>query len=406
MRHKSCQLRVVSYLSIHEIEESHWDSINHDKQLFHTHRFIRSVEDAKVEDSKFRYLLFYFKEKLVGTAVLSYFTVSLDLLAVGIIKKMILTVRSIFPGFLKIKILFCGLPVSLGQNNLIVADPRFYPDVFTLLAKEMDDICRLEGIRFQCIKEFLEKDCIMMDGLKDQNFFRANSIPYVSMDIRWDKFENYLRSLRHNYRRAIRLSLKKIGQYKPEFVPYNSTSDFSSSPVLVICDSQTCPPQKFFELYLEVMERTKVKLETFNRAFFENIYKNLQNDIEILAMIKEEEILGVIIFTVYENTMTFLWVGLDYSKRDECDVYFNLVYGIISQAIERGCSKLQLGQTSYWFKHRIGGICIPQYFYMKARSWYIHHVMKRFRFLIFPEIRLKEHKVFREDMLRVTESNL
>jgi predicted N-acyltransferase len=145
-----------------------------------------------------------------------------------------------------------------------------------------------------------------------------------------------------------------------------------------------------------VMERAEVKLETLNQPFFENLYANMKDDIKVLAMVKSKEVLGAAILTISEKTMTFLLVGLDYSRRDQYEVYFNLVYGIISLAIERGSTRLDLGQTSYWLKQRIGGVCIPEYVYIKANRWYAHYGLKTLRSVIFPEMTLLNPRAFRE----------
>ena len=64
--------------------------------------------------------------------------------------------------------------------------------------------------------------------------------------------------------------------------------------------------------------------------------------------------------------MTFLLVGLDYSKNKEYDTYFNIVYRIISLAIEKKCKVLEMGQTSYYLKGRCGGYCEEMYFFIKS----------------------------------------
>jgi predicted N-acyltransferase len=232
-----------------------------------------------------------------------------------------------------------------------------------------------------------------MDGLTEHGFFRGHSIPYVSMDIRWPSFESYLSALRHNYRRPIKLTLKRRGQSRPEIVMDPSSFFPAEMPKLIVDGKQACSPQAFFELYLQVMDRAKVKLETLNRAFFEHLYANM--DVRVLAMIKGEQILGAAILIVDGTTMTFLLVGLDYTKRDEYEIYFNLVYGIISLAIEWGCTKLNLGQTSYWLKQRIGGVCIPEYLYFKANHHLVHSCLRTLRSVIFPETALPVPRVFR-----------
>ena len=72
-------LDVRRFSSIHQVPESVWDGLLDDDHPYRTHRLIRAVEDARVENSRFWYLLFYDGERAVGSAVLSAFTVSLGI---------------------------------------------------------------------------------------------------------------------------------------------------------------------------------------------------------------------------------------------------------------------------------------------------------------------------------------
>ncbi|MCI0692927.1 GNAT family N-acetyltransferase [candidate division KSB1 bacterium] len=363
--------------------------------MFHTHRFIRAIEDARVENSRFWYLLFYQREALVGAAALSAFVVSLDLFVAGILQKLAGSIRRFFPGFLKIKVLFCGLPISIGKHCLAISDLSRSKEIFDLLVREMLEIGRAENLRFMCVKEFLEGELPMVERLAEYKFFRAWSIPYVSMKIRWPDFQSYLAAMRHSYRRQICRSLKKLGQSEPIIHTGTSSGTNGEKPVLILASPKLCTPKQFSGLYLEVMSRAKTKLERLNEAFFENFYKNMSNDFELLAMMKGREILNVALLTVQDKTMTFLLTGIDYSKRDEHNTYCNLLYGIIVRAMQRGCERLDLGQTSYWLKQRLGGECIPQFFYLRAESRLIHFFLKALRPVIFPGMKTPTPRVFR-----------
>ena len=115
-------LTIRQYTSIHQIEPYHWDSILDEKDVFHRHSFIAIVEDSRIENASFYYLLIYDNDKLVATTVLSAFRVSLDLF---ISKNSIVSgLKKLFPNLFAIKILFCGLPASFGQLNLKLREKK------------------------------------------------------------------------------------------------------------------------------------------------------------------------------------------------------------------------------------------------------------------------------------------
>ncbi|HLP57998.1 MAG TPA: GNAT family N-acetyltransferase [Candidatus Deferrimicrobium sp.] len=377
-------ISVKCFPSIHDINESLWNSIVDKGDFFHHYRFVQSIEDAKVENSRCWYLLFYAQNKLVGSAALSAFKISLDLFLSPNAQKFIQWVRKKFPNFFKIKILFCGLPISIGKHNLVIQDPAHRNEILHALVEEMRRICREQEIKYMSVKEFCRDQIQDMDELTAHGFFRAPSLPYVSMPVRWPNFDEYLAALRHKYRRQIKNNLKQM-----------EAASVESVPGLILGDSALCPAEQFHRLYLQVMNQAGVQLETLNQSFFEHLFKNMQEQLEILTYQQHGEVLGAALLYVHDKVMTFLLVGIDYSRRDEFALYFNLIYSILKLAMVRGCQQLDLGQTSYYIKQRIGGLCIPTYFYIKSLSPAVHTCLKIFRRFLFPELVVSTHHVFR-----------
>lgn len=372
-------IKAKRFDSIHDIDESLWNSIISKAQFFHDYRFVQAVEEAKIEESRCWYLLFYDGERLVGSAALSAFKVSLDLFLGRTAQKIIRRLRRWFPNLFRIDILFCGLPISIGKHNLVIGDSSYTEEILNSLAGEMEALSRDHGITYMCVKEFCRDHIRDMDGLTAHGFFRAPSLPYVSMAIRWSNFAEYLAALRYTYRRQIKNNLKKM----------------CAGPGLILGSAAICPANRFYELYLQVMAQAGVQLEILNSAFFEHLFIKMPDQFEILTFQQGGEVLGAALLYSHEKTMTFLLVGINYLRRDEFAVYFNLIYGILKLAMERDCKQLDLGQTSYYIKQRIGGECIPTYFYMRSRSRFIHACLKSFRRLLFPELAVSTHHVFR-----------
>jgi hypothetical protein len=93
--------------------------------------------------------------------------------------------------------------------------------------------------------------------------------------------------------------------------------------------------------------------------------------------------------------MTFLLVGLRYERLATYDVYFNLLAAIVKLAIERGCRRLDLGQTSYYAKQRLGGEGGKIYFYLRSRKRTVRALTWAFQRALFPELALRRQRVFK-----------
>ena len=388
-------IRAVRLRSIFEVDEKIWDAIVPDSAFFHSHRFIRSIEEARVEDADSWYLLFYDGHRLVGSAALSAFRISMDLFTGKAGQALIGFLRKMVPDFLNVPILFCGLPISIGKHNLLIADPALSRDILRALHQEMVDISRAENISFLCVKEFDEDFRPMMDGLVEEGFLCLPSIPYVSLPIRWPSFPAYLDDLRHGYRRQIVRSLKKLGWTEPLIDLGGARHVGSASPRIVLEPANSGAADGFYDLYQEVMKRATVKLETLNREFFRRFFVLTAGELEILSFVAGHEVLAAALLVRHGPTMTFLLVGLRYESLAAYDVYFNLLAAIVKLAIERGCRRLDLGQTSYYAKQRLGGEVGKVCFYLRSRKRTVRVLLKVFKRALFPELAVRRHRVFK-----------
>jgi predicted N-acyltransferase len=369
---QNIELEIRRFSSIHEIPESVWDGLLDDDHPYHAHRLIRAVEDARVEDSRFWALMIYDGERPVGSAMLSAFTVSLDLFLGRRMQQLAAFVRRWLPRFLRVDVLVCGLPASFGQKNLVVSDAA----QLELLVREMEDIARDAGLRFLCLKEFKAHELPRIEHLEDLGFFLGHSIPYMSMEIRWGSFDEYLASLRHSYRRHILHSLAK-------------------KPRLVHGGPEVVSPARFHELYCNVMQRAETRLETLDEAFFQRLWVELGPELQIIAAVDGDEILGAALLVRSGATMNFMLAGLPPAPRTPHDVYFNLLYAIVDQAIRQGCRRLNLGQTATWGKQQIGGQPEDEFLFFKAANPVMHVVLRSMRGILFPRLRLPSPRVFK-----------
>ncbi|OGF05342.1 MAG: hypothetical protein A2509_01750 [Candidatus Edwardsbacteria bacterium RIFOXYD12_FULL_50_11] len=378
--------------SIHDIDANDWDSILSCVDSFHRHSFLACVEDARVENGTFRYVTVYRGNVIIGTAALSSLIVSLDIFTGGFLRRAITAVQKIYPQFLKIRVLFCGIPVSLGQKNIVVRSQDDSAIVFDAVAGCMENIAKEDKTGYLCFKEFYKGDS-GPDRLGNHGYFRAHSIPYVILDISWKGFDAYLNSFRHGYRRQINATLRKYAITDPWQV---SATAREGMPLLKIDKASLFSPSLFHELYLQVMNRAQMKLEVLNGGFFNELFQRWGDALDVISLEKNGSVFGAALVTEHGGEMTFLLIGMDYSMRDDYDTYFILVYAIVGHAIRKGCRRLNLGQTSYPLKQRIGGKGIHEYHWFRVRNPFVHMALNAFRSLIFPRVDLKPLQVFKD----------
>lgn len=385
-------MRIETFASIHDIEPQLWDSIVIPGEIFHHWQFLQITEDAKVEDALFRYLLVYDGEKLVANTVLSAFSFSLSLFMSDV--QLVRQLNKRFPRLFNIRMLFCGLPASFGQLNLAIAHEKYAEEICTLIAREMQSWAKELSIHFLCVKELRPRETQQYAGFEKEGFFLANSIPYMQMHLRWKNFAEYLQSLRHNYRRQILLSLKKLGVPLPTIISREEYDASNDKPTLVLTTPDETFAASFYHDYLRVMERTPTKLETLNLAFFKNLFAQSRS-YRLLQLVHQNEVVSSALIHMHHSTLTFMLVAREHAK-DPLDSYSNLVYGIMELAFRNGCNKVGMGQTAYHLKQRIG--CSPEqeYIWFASRRPITHWILKRLRNLVFPKTPLETMHVFRK----------
>ena len=155
-------------------------------------------------------------------------------------------------------------------------------------------------------------------------------------------FEEYLFALRGGYRRRIKRALDKGKALKIEQI---RNADFTD---------------ELHELYLQVLRCSKYPLETLRPDFF----KGFDGDIFVFS--DGDSPVAFSALKRFDDELDFVFGGMDYAKRDEYDLYYNMLLFILQHGIEQGVKLINFGQTAEHSKQRVG--CSLEKRYMVAFS--------------------------------------
>jgi hypothetical protein len=159
-----------------------------------------------------------------------------------------------------------------------------------------------------------------------------------------DSWNEYLSQLRSPYRRRahqIQQAFNEVGE------------------VRTLCNAFT---EKHYSLYLQIMQKTKNKLETLSFDFF----KHLPNNFYLSSYYYNKQLLCWHINCRDKKQLFFFFGGHDYTMLNKYQSYFNNLFGILREAIEDGYEKIDLGQTAETAKMKIGGL-------MEERQLFLYH---------------------------------
>ena len=366
---------------IEEIDAAAWDSVVAPHDLQATHRFVKLCQRSGVEHADYRHVLLYHAGEPVGVASITRMTVSLDLLSSGAARSVIRWLRRWRPSFLRVPLTICGLPVSFGGSCV-----RFRPGVDGTRALEiLDDLMARHALDARtpvlCFKEFAAHETAALDHLKRRGYFRAPSLPYCSLPVRWRSFEEYMGSLRAGYRRQVKSSLRVRSEAG---LSVRVVEDFGGE-----CE-------RIFALYEQVMERAPFQLERLNLAFLQRLNADLGAQSRAILIEKDGQLLAAAVMLYAPRVVTFLLAGIDYRSHQRYHSYLNLVVEVVREAINAGAETLELGQTSYDLKGRLGALAAPRYIYLKHRNRLVNALLRAASGLLFPALTVKPRRVFKE----------
>jgi len=164
---------------------------------------------------------------------------------------------------------------------------------------------------------------------------------------------------------------------------------------LRIVDRFVSESGRIFPLYEQVMDRAEFQLERLNQRYFENLDEYLGAQSRAILLERGEQLIACAIVLYTPRQLTFLLAGIDYARNRECHAYPALVGEVVAEAIRSGAEGLELGQTSYAVKCRLGAQLTERHLYFKYRARLGHAVFRTAAGVLFPTMDIPDRRVFR-----------
>jgi hypothetical protein len=206
------------------------------------------------------------------------------------------------------------------------------------------------ALRHSCALAVLVKDAAeeLLDYFRHfapQYLFLRNDIS-MELDIpaSWNDISDYERALKHKYAQRLRkvrsawdnlvvkeLSEQEVAQHKEEI----------------------------FSLYRQVSERQQVRLGFLSADFIVRLKQQHKGQLKIWAVYEQQKMIAFYSAWARDEVFDMFYIGFDYGRNADLQLYFNILFFSIEQAINSGKKKLVLGRTALDAKARLG--CKPKY---------------------------------------------
>ena len=162
------------------------------------------------DDLRVWHAIFREDSRPVACASFGLYRTDLAALATPRVQTILNGLRSVAPKFAYMNMLFCGLPVSIGQSSIGLAAGCDVSRLVKSLETLMSELGRGHMARLLVAKEFTEQECEALDLLRRHGYHRAQAPNQYVMRRRHASFSEYRKALKSDYRRNIDRSLKKF----------------------------------------------------------------------------------------------------------------------------------------------------------------------------------------------------
>ena len=248
-------MREEVYSRIDDVPAALWDRVA-PADFFFQRAFLRVMERSAVLGARYRYLVMLEEAAPCGLAVLSAFTLRLDLLSGD---PWISRLRRWLPSLLDVPMICCGIPASFGQHHLYVVRPELNQAAVAHVHRSMEAWADETRCGMLVWKEWSPAQ-----GMREH----ARALGYVALPTLPDHVvaplsadvEAFVDTLRSAYRRKYRAAMALLRAPGPPWAHGSLRLEEGRLTAAGAAD--------FYLGYERVMERTRVKLETYPEAFF------------------------------------------------------------------------------------------------------------------------------------------
>jgi predicted N-acyltransferase len=348
---KPAVLKAKILRSILEIPVSDWEGIY--PEAVEGYGFFKTLEESGLHQFSFSYCLVYDGDTLVGVAPFFFMDFPIDMAVQGFLRRITKAIKKVLPRVMNMKTLFCGLPMGQGRIGLR-GDKEA---VLGCMCDSMEKMAAKEKAAILVFKDFNDSYTEDLQLLLKRGFLRSQSLPSTAVNITFDSFEGYLKTLSGSSREGFRRKFKKMARDNPPI----------KLEVAGALDRDTA--RQVHALYLQTALQSDVEFEVLPADFFMNISKNMPRETRFFLWRTEDRaLIGFALCFVKGDHFVDYYLGFDYAVAHKYNLYLVRFQGLLDWCIANKVKTYEIGQSSYEIKRRLGFKFLPLFIYAKPRS--------------------------------------
>lgn len=352
--------RTMILTSIHDIDATRWDALVGAGGITRSHAYLAAVESAGIAGSRFFYpVIFNARNEMVAHACVATVVTDFAQLLPAALQRLARGIRRAWPGFLRVRITECAVPLVAGHPVSLRADaPRDL--VMRRVADAAHDIARTQGSPIVLVRDLLPEHAADIATLLAHGFHKVANMPLARIDVRWRSHAAYLEDMRPRYRKDVERRLRRARA--------------AGLSVVDVCDYATHADTWCAQARGVFESAQRFKREMITPDYYRQVAHTLGERSRLFAVLRDGRPVahGLIVFDATQTVATFF--GREPGPPGYA--WFLLADEVLRFAIARGSRYLQLGLGSYPAKGLIGATFEPLAICCRSRHAWLNLLMR------------------------------
>lgn len=185
----------------------------------------------------------------------------------------------------------------------------------------------------------------------------------LDLDHKWITFSDYVTSLKHKYAQRVRKIRSRCSSITRKELQLEDIEKYG---------------KELETLYCNVVKKQVIRLVIATERYFFEMKKAYGPAFKVVGYFENEQMIAFSSHIIYSELWELHYIGMDYSKNEIHQLYYNIMYDGVEMAIDAGKRALELGRTAREAKAMLGGK--PVYFksYFRLRGWLVRLLVSRF----------------------------
>lgn len=349
-------MKSIIFNTIHDVPKTHWDIIQNGHSCTYSYEFWTILERAKLNDFRYRYVLFY-DEQDNPLAFTSFYTITTDItiFSTGWLKTTIARIRRTFPNFFQLKMLECGTPITLNKPY-VVRQGIDEHSIIMALNELLLGLAQKQKHFLMVIRDFEPESTAIKPLFEKLGYHLVDSLPTTYMNIDWATSEEYLSSLKSYYRSKLQ---KHLRLNEAQDIRHEHHTDFA--PLA----------QTLCQQWLVVHQNASVyQREILTPEFYRCFSDELGDRSQALLFYRQEELIGHVLLLMDGDLLRWLFFGRIEAVNDSLYIY--AAHKVLELAIQLGAKRLELGLTTYSIKKDLGAYMSPLKLALRSPHWWVN----------------------------------